>query len=350
MKILFIARTYPPLIGGMERFAEDFYNHFQKISEIKLLANLGGKKNIIPFFLKSLFFLIHNSKNYDVIHFSDVVLSSLIPVIRLFSNAKVTFTVHGLDIVYPYFGYQKFTPFFLKRADRIFAVSRYTMEQCIARGVPKEKLLVIPNGIKFDKIDIYSKPKKLSLLSKYNIPFEGKEILLSLGRLTMRKGNCWFLENVFNNLSDKYIYIIAGAGPEQGSIMKLLLELNLTDRVFMLGRVSEEEKNCLYQISDLFIMPNISVKNDQEGFGIVILEAGRYGIPVIASKIEGICDAVIDQKTGILVEEKDAEGFMKAIMKSNIDHSCLPDIVASYFDWKNIVKRYNKEFDKLVTS
>ena len=115
----------------------------------------------------------------------------------------------------------------------------------------------------------------------------------------------------------------------------------------MLGRVSDEEKNCLYQISDLFVMPNISVKNDQEGFGIVLLEAGRYGLPIIASNIEGIRDAVFNQKTGHLIEEKDAQGFMDAIIKPNIDRSSLSDAVAAYFDWKHIIERYHQEFEKM---
>ena len=114
--------------------------------------------------------------------------------------------------------------------------------------------------------------------------------------------------------------------------------------------MSDEEKNCLYQISDLFVMPNISVKNDQEGFGIVLLEAGRYGLPVIASNIEGIKDAVIDGKTGHLIEEKNAQGFINNITNPDIDLSLLKNIISSNFDWRNIARRYYIEFDKMISS
>ena len=52
MKILFIARTYPPLIGGMERFASDFYHTLSKTVDMDLLANPRGKEAILPFYFK----------------------------------------------------------------------------------------------------------------------------------------------------------------------------------------------------------------------------------------------------------------------------------------------------------
>jgi len=345
LKVLFITRTYPPFVGGMEKFASDFYVNYGKKGEIDLLANSGGKK-MIPFFsIKVVFFLIFRSRNYDVIHLYDAVLSPLILIIKAFSNAKVSFTVNGLDIVYSRFGYQKIMPFFLQKADRIFAISQYTMEQCELRGIPKEKLTVIPVGINFDSLQVSSELKKSETLLKFNIPIRGVKILLTVGRLIKRKGHSWFIVHVLRKLPEHYIYLIAGAGPEQDSITDLTRELNLTHRVYLLGRVSDEEKNCLYQISDLFVMPNISVKNDQEGFGIVLLEAGRYGLPVIASNIEGIRDAVIDKKTGYLIEEKDVQGFVDAIIQFNsINRSSIGSIVASYFGWEHIIEKYYEEF------
>ncbi len=331
----------------MEKFASDFYVNYRKKGEIDVLANPGGKKMIPVFIIKVVLFLVFRSRNYDVIHLYDAVLSPLVFVINAFSNAKVSFTVNGLDIVYSRFGYQKMMPFSLKKADRIFAISQYTLEQCELRGIPSEKLTVIPVGINFENFEIYSELKKSELLSKFNIPIKGAKILLTVGRLVKRKGHSWFIVHVLKKLPEHYIYLIAGAGPEQDLITESIRESKLTHRVYLLGCVSDEEKNCLYQISDLFVMPNISVKNDQEGFGIVLLEAGRYGLPIIASNIEGIRDAVINQKTGHLVAEKDVQGFMDAIIKPNINRSSLPEAVASYFDWTHIIERYYEEFKKM---
>lgn len=348
MKLLFIARTYPPLVGGMEKFASNFYNSYKKLGTIDLLANTGGTKTLIPFFFKAVLYLIKNSKNYDVIHFSDAILSPILPVIRIFSKASISFTVHGLDIVFSRYGYQYLIPFFLKRAEKIFAVSNYTMTQCKHIGIPSDKLIVIPNCINIEKYFPCSKLDTDKLVSKFKISNEGKTILLTVGRLIKRKGHAWFIENVFHKLPDNYSYVIAGSGPEQEHIKKMIYDLNISNRVYLLGYVSDEEKDCLYQIADLFIMPNISVKGDQEGFGIVALEAGSHSLPIIATDIEGIRDAILDGKTGRLIKEGDTQAFLDAIMFHNIDTSSILDLIVSDFNCTSIIKKYIKEFKEMI--
>ncbi len=126
LKILFVARNYPPVIGGLEKNAEDYYRNVSKIATVDLLANPLGKNHLVSFTLETVFYLIKNGNKYDVVHFNDAVLSPLIPIIRAFSKAKVTFTVHGLDVVYDNPLYQFLVRKFLKRADRVFAISKYT--------------------------------------------------------------------------------------------------------------------------------------------------------------------------------------------------------------------------------
>ncbi len=331
----------------MQRFAYDFYHHLKKIADVDLIANPGNRKTFLPFLLKVLCFLVFNSRKYEVIHLYDAVLSPLIPVIRLFSRARITFTVNGLDIVYSRFGYQKLIPFFLKHADKIIAISQDTKEQCRMRGVPLEKLVVIPVGISTEKGIQYSEFQKLQLASRLNLPVEKKKILLSVGRLVKRKGHAWFVSSVMRYLPDSYTYLIVGLGPELNRIRQTIRELDLSNRVFLLGEIAEEDKNCLYQMADLFIMPNISLKTTREGFGIVVLEAGRYGLPVIAADIEGIRDAVIDGKTGRLVREGDDRGFAEAIINPKLDPAAIRELVLSQFNWPDVAKRYYAEFEKI---
>ena len=347
MKLLFITRTYPPLVGGMEKFARDFYENFRKKGDIDLIANSGGKKMLPFFIIKVVFYLMLYSRKYEIIHIYDAVLSPLVLLIKSVSRAKVSFTVNGLDIVYSRFGYQKFMPFFLKKADKVFAISQYTMEQCVLRGMPQEKLKVIPVGLNFNVVEIYSEEKKSVIMSRFNIPQKGVKTLMTVGRLVKRKGHVWFIEHVLKKLSYEYIYLIVGDGPERDLIMDVSNKLSLTNRVYILGRVSDVEKNCLYQVVDLFVMPNIHVENDQEGFGIVLLEAGQYGLPVIASDIEGIKDVVIDNVTGRLIEEKDAQGFIDEIAGFSPNRSSIAPSLNSYFSWENIVERYYNEFEKM---
>ena len=102
-------------------------------------------------------------------------------------------------------------------------------------------------------------------------------------------------------------------------------------------------------MADLFIMPNIKVVGDQEGFGIVLLEAGQYGLPAIASDIEGIKDVILDGQTGRLIKEKDAQGYINAIINPGLDPATIKSALALKFDWKNISKRYDEKFQAMVS-
>ncbi len=344
MKLLFITRSFPPSVGGMQKFASDFYENYRKNHQVDLLANTAGSSGLPVFLLKIVFRLVFFSHKYDVIHFYDAVLSPLAWIAHIFSKAKITFAVNGLDIVYNRFGYQQFMPFFLRQADMIFPISRYTLEQCRTRGIPAEKLSVVPVGLYFDNIKIYTPEQKSALLSRFNLDMEGRKILFTVGRLVKRKGHAWFLEHVMPQLPGEYVYVVAGDGPEKAHILDIVKNKNLSDRVHLLGIVSDEEKNCFFQSAELFVMPNIYVENDQEGFGIVLLEAGCHGLPVVATNIEGIRDVVIDQSTGRLVPEKDAQAFLEAIQNSNLTGARTSEALKAAFGWEKVVQMYYERF------
>ena len=112
----------------------------------------------------------------------------------------------------------------------------------------------------------------------------------------------------------------------------------------MLGRVSEKVRRLIYNAADIFIMPNITVEHDVEGFGIVVIEAGSCGLPVIASKMQGLKDAIIEGKTGYLVKEGDVAGFTEMIRNMNLKKEAVRSCVNAAFDWSVIYHRYQNIF------
>ena len=99
-------------------------------------------------------------------------------------------------------------------------------------------------------------------------------------------------------------------------------------------------------------MPNIKVPGDMEGFGIVVLEAGSYGLPVIASNIEGIKDAVIDGKTGFLVGAGNAKEYIKKMNELfslpssriiNLREGIIKQVNLNY-GWDSIIAKYYNNF------
>ncbi len=86
----------------------------------------------------------------------------------------------------------------------------------------------------------------------------------------------------------------------------------------------------------IWFLPNITVPGNVEGFGIVALEAESCGLPVIASNIQGLRDAVISGKTGYLVGEGGVEGFLEKIESMNLEKDQIREIVNSKFNWSKI--------------
>jgi len=114
-------------------------------------------------------------------------------------------------------------------------------------------------------------------------------------------------------LSKDITYIIAGEGKEAAEILSTIHKHNLQDRVYCLGRVSDKEKELLLCTADVFIQPNIQVAGDMEGFGLVVLEAAMHGLVVIASRLEGLKDAICEGQNGLLVDPGNAREYKEII-------------------------------------
>jgi len=342
--ILFVTRNYPPTFGGMEKYSYDLYHCLKPSINIELLANSKGKLNIPFFIIRVLFHLIKNRNIYTSIHFGDGVLAPIALVAKGITDAKITITIHGLDITYDNIIYQKIIPACVSMLETVICVSHYSIEQCVKRGIKRERCVFIPNGINFgdEQMDVTTRNE---IEKKYGLEIAGKKVLFSVCRLIKRKGIVWFISNVMPKLSDNYIYIVAGDGPEKENILKTIMSCGLQDKIFMIGRICERDKLALYQYAALFIMPNITIQGDAEGFGITLIESASHGLPSIASDIEGIPDAVLHGQTGTLVAERDSLAFVGAIESGEFDRDKVKLLTSSYFDWSILKDRYLNIFE-----
>ena len=346
LKVLLITRNYPPKTGGLEVYSYNLIKEFESRDityKIVLAKSIVHLVWFFPYcFLKALYLV--RKYSIESIHLCDAFLSPIGVLLQRLTTVKVTVTVVGLDITYNNFLYQSVIPWCVARLEKIICISRSTMDACTRRGIPHDKCIVIPIGVRSD--DFYLPDAREDLRCRLGkiagVPFQETKILVTVGRLVKRKGIGWFVENVIPKLGSSYYYLIAGSGPEYTRIQKLIEYSNLGHCVFMLGRISDEEKKVIYNASDIFIMPNITVPGDMEGFGIVIIEAGICGLPVIASNIQGIRDAVIDGQTGFLVEECDVNGYIDKIRSMNLRREDIRSVVNSSFDWTKIYQQYHR--------
>lgn len=350
MKILFITRCYPPVTGGMENLSYQVTTNFSKVAETFVIANKKGKKNL-PFFIpwaliKSLFL----AGKVDVVHIGDPVLSIVGFVIKKIFKKPVVVTLHGLDITLKSKIYQFYLKVFGKKFDKYICISRQTEKE--AKNNNFQNTTIIPIGIDLPETTERSRDNLEKILKT---DLSEKKVLLTVGRLVKRKGVQWFIENALSSLDKNVIYVVVGDGEEKDNVLRAVKKKSLSDRVFVLGRVSDEELKTTYSNSDIFIMPNIKVSGDMEGFGMVALEAAAYGLPVVASDMEGIKDAVKDQHNGILVESQSASQYLQALNSLLADDDAREQFsrearqfVKENYSWDTIISEYNNLFKSII--
>ena len=345
-KILFITRNYPPKIGGLETFSYNLIKEFEKRHNVTKIVLSRSIIHLIWFVPYSLFRSLFVARKHSIrhIHLCDAFLAPIGMLLKLSLGAHVSVSIHGLDITYPNFLYQLLIPRCVARLDKIISVSQATQNECRRRNIPAEKCVVIPNGIHPNELylPVPSDELQTNLEKTTGRVIRDKKILVTVGRLVKRKGVAWFIDNVMPNFNSSYIYIIAGDGPEFDRIQRVVSKRKLKNQVVMLGRVPNDTRKILLNAADIFIMPNNTVDNDIEGFGIAMLEAGSCGLPVVASNLQGIKDAVIDGKTGFLVNEGDVDGFLKRIRSMGLAKEDIRTYVNAKFSWENIYLSYRR--------
>jgi phosphatidylinositol alpha-1,6-mannosyltransferase len=290
-----------------------------------------------------------------------------------------------LDVVFPNATFQrKILPRF-NHFQSIIAVSQATAQACIQRGFDPEKITVIPNGVDHDIAQFEpTAPGRQAFLEKYKAVLTGKRTLLLMGRPVLRKGFSWFLKTVFPKLPADYQVVIIGPfrkkrpfsaylmdflpvgfrkqlelmfgmPSDEDSLRKLLQQPELEGRVWHLGRLPFADILQIMSASNAFVMPNIPVAGDMEGFGLVCLEANLRGLPVFASDLEGITDAIQHEKNGWLIPSQDPAAWLKALEVLQQD----PDFVQAFglkarqyvlgnFGWEKMVAAYYAHFERLI--
>lgn len=354
MKILFISHTFPPIVGGVETQNYELSVHLKNHAEkFTLIAN--RRRYLIPLFLpyatlKALFL----AKNYDVVLLGSCLLGIVGWTIKKLTKKPVVSVAHGLDLTYKNAWYQKFwVKKFIPTLDKLIAVGNETIRQGVARGIPEKKFTFIPNGVDTEKFFAPHTREELGHILGCSV--ENKKILLTSGRLAKRKGVAWFIRNVIPKLSNDILYVVAGDGTDRENVEKAVSEITAPERVKLLGYVSDETRDILFNTADLFIQPNIRVEGDMEGFGISVIEAASCELPVIASDLEGLKDAIKNGENGFLVETENVDHYVSVITGLLDDPNRLQTLrkqvrhfVVEHYSWEHIAKRYVSVLEKIT--
>lgn len=228
------------------------------------------------------------------------------------ANVKVIIaTEHNVDTWKNWF-YFMCDKWLSRKTGKIIAVSNSVKEFYVSKGISQQRIEVVYNGIEIEK----SQSHALSGTSKVTRPqmkqefgIENGEIVLAIiGRLVPQKGHQYFIQ-ALKDISAKHKVkgLIIGSGPEEEKLKKYSRDLGLDGGLVFTGL----RKNIpeLLGIIDVLVMPSL-----REGLPITLLEAMSSGVPVVATKVGGVPEVVIDGQTGILVEPNNHNELKQAII------------------------------------
>ncbi|MNL44553.1 GDP-mannose-dependent alpha-(1-6)-phosphatidylinositol monomannoside mannosyltransferase [compost metagenome] len=151
------------------------------------------------------------------------------------------------------------------------------------------------------------------------------------------------------------VFLFLGFPSDQKVIRQYLRNPDYQDRLQHIGKIPLVDVQSLLCHSGLFIMPNIKVDGDMEGFGLVCLEASICGATVFASDLEGISDAIVHQKNGFLIPTEKADRWISEIKDALDDPLLLQNrskefqaYSLQHYSWEKMSKAYFSLFQDII--
>ncbi len=219
-----------------------------------------------------------------------------------------------------------------KSADIIIPNSNFTKKEIERIGISRKKLKMVYPGVD---------PKKFNpnldgsfIRKKYDCT--GDPVLLTVCRLVERKGIRYLIDALPSIKKEfpKVQLVIAGDGPKINTLMTQAKQLGVMNNTIFVGTVPDKELPYFYAIADVFILPSIiDSKGDTEGLGVVMLEAMASGVPVVASKVGGIPEALNNGKAGVLIEQKNPNQISESVISLLNDDELRKSLIKRGREW-----------------
>jgi phosphatidylinositol alpha-1,6-mannosyltransferase len=201
-----------------------------------------------------------------------------------------------------------------RNADGVVANSEFTRDQLLKLGVRDDRIGLINPGVDVRRF----RPGLPCEDLRASIGLSaGQKLILSVGRLSRRKGfdhTIRALPGVLRRGLDAR-YAIVGIGEDHDYLRRLAQEFGVAERVTFLGHVAQDDLPRWYNAADVVVMPNREVDGDVEGFGMVFIEAAACGKPAVAGRSGGTGSAVVDGRTGLLVDGASVDAVAEALAR-----------------------------------
>lgn len=225
------------------------------------------------------------------------------------AGGKSAAYVHGLDLLAAHPVYRALWQPVLRRLDRAVANSKNTADIARRLGVARGRIDVVYPGVTLPDANAVDDN---DFRARHGLGT--RPMLLSVGRLTARKGLAEFIRHslpiivhqhpevllvvIGDEASDA---LIGGASGGRATLSAMAADLGLTDNLLLLGPCDDAELSRAYFAADVHVFPVREVPGDVEGFGMVAIEAAAHGLPTVAFAVGGVPDAVAQKRSGWLI-------------------------------------------------
>ena len=299
IKILHLGKFYSPYYGGIERCIDTIIRseiYSKKVCNTLLVFGNITKKiikngnNIFifkiffsifsqPFSFKYLWFAISRPKKHEVIHIHYPNVLASFACVFIPYNKKIIvhwhsdiIKKHGFSIIIRFL-----ENYMLKRAKNIIVGTEIYAKNSNSLLLFKKKIIYIPYGI--DSRNLVRKPKESKFYKETLDKFKNKKIILSVGRLTNYKCFNDFI-SIAKLLHKDYIILIIGNGPLYKELNMKIKKNNLNEKIKILTNINNENLEITYKSSYLYVSLS---KGRQESFGISLIEAQKFSLPIITN-------------------------------------------------------------------
>lgn len=231
----------------------------------------------------------------------------------------------------------------VRRSDLIYSVSSYNQQILEELVQHKVDCRILPMGIDTYYYENHSDPTAL----RNQVGLPAGKIILYVGKLNEKKGVTYLLKafhSMAQSQTDSHL-VIVGTGLLVEALKRETKRLGLESRVTFAGQQGKESVKNYFQMADLVVVPSIiDSTGETEGLPVVLLEALACGKPVVATRVAGAPDVIVDGHNGFLAKPKDGKDLAEKMVQAlNADAATLSknarESVQKY-DWEMIGKDY----------
>jgi phosphatidylinositol alpha-1,6-mannosyltransferase len=296
------------------------------------------------FFFKSLTLAL--THRFDAIHAFRALPEGLVAwaVARLTLRPVVLYA-HGEELTTWGRG-RKFQAmrFALRHADRVVANSEHTRATLLQMGLDPARIAIVYPGV---DVSVFRPGLDTTGLRESLGIHITERLVFSVGRLSRRKGFDQMIRAVARLRAEGFPvrYVIAGIGEDAGYLDALIREHNLQGVAHRIGAVSDNDLPRWMNACDVFAMPNREINGDNEGFGMVFIEAAACGKPSLAGTDGGTGSAVLHGETGLRVDGKTFEAVVDGLRRLLDDNGLRNRLgaaglqrVAEQFAWEQVAR------------